>query len=455
MRVKRGVSLLEIIIVLAIFTIIGVTFLSYLSQSSKGMKFTDDYFKATVLSQKVLEDIMGEIAVNPYGLNALGIDKKETTFHEVVDGKSIFFSYVEDLVAPFGEIDPVKDGGISKSMQPVYDEVKKFRFNFLTKKLAESGDTEDRNIHRCSVKFAWNTDVGGGTLINSCDFFSPVTAKKIDLNNIKSIKNIDARIPEEVFLEPKKSISEIAALTGENVETILALGRISIVTKDFACSSFFADWKGKIQMLEKKLSTVSKLDYSSRYKYIKSIADAWYLISKNSFQIVICLQPSFDVLLTSGKFSNKTLQKFNAVGFQQNLFYYRLIYGYFIGSIEHAKYNYYKLLEKDIVKFKGEKFQMQVILKLLDLYRIIAILPNKASGMSDYKKFLKKVKLFSNFRIPSLYRIVLQEEELIKSKNKWLTTFPNLQLINTALYEKMPKILSFIKTKSESVITGN
>jgi len=206
MKQRKAMTLVEITIGFAILTAISAFFISFMTASSKEISFSSDHFNAVVLSQKISEDLLEEMALNPYGLETLGIDETIKSKHDVVDGSSVFFSFIEDRSEPWGLIEPAKDGMINSSMQPLYNSVKKFKFGVSGSRLAKSGDHEDRNLVACNVDFFWQTQTGKGAYNSSFDLFSPVSAKKVTLGVSLNEAEIDARIPAEVYMRPTQKL---------------------------------------------------------------------------------------------------------------------------------------------------------------------------------------------------------------------------------------------------------
>ena len=452
-RFKQGLTLVEIIVGLAIFSAVGAMFVSFIGSSSKEVKFSGDHFNAVVLSQKVSEDLLEEMAINPHGLDTLGIDSSKSNYQEVVDGSSVFFSFLEDRKAPWGKIEPTKDGMISPQVMPLYETVKKFKFNVSGNRLAHSGDHEDRNLLSCDIDFSWKTPTGSGDFNTSCLYFSPATPRKSDLGLAVNQADVDARIPQDVFHQPGKTVPELATDIGENVETILALGRISLVTRDFIQSAFYQKKKAEIGVLRDKLAVTPGIDLENQFELRKKIAKAWYELGQVCFQIVVYLEPHFAELQSQGKFGTGAGSGFNPMTFQQDLFHYRIIYEYFAGCIVQARFYFYSLLQSHLVEYKGGKTQIQILQRLMDIYRIVAILPTRPNGMSEYKAFLNRMKEYSDGRNPFLYRMITQELSFLDNKAQWLERFPNLKRIHGTINEKIPGILAFISKQTIQALT--
>jgi len=450
---RRAFTLVEIIIGFSILAGIALVYLLFVRSSSKEMQFSAEHLNAVVLSQKVAEDLIEELALNPYGFETLGVEGASTIEHEVVEGRSIFFSFIEDVRSPYGKIDANVDGAITQQMQPLYDSVDRFKFTVAGQRIAKTGDHEDRNLIQSDIVFKWKSQTGRGEFNTSMQMFSPVTVKKVDLGLAVDQAGIDARIPAEVFARPSKTVAEISADTGENVETILALGRISLVTRDFAASEYYLKRKNEIRQLALQLSNTPAIDLEKQYELRKTIAETWYDIARICFQIVAYLDPQFDILQTQGKFQTTTGTGFNPTTFQQDLMYYRIIYEYFSGSLLQARYYYNTLFKSDLMRYKGGKVQSQLTMKLFDLYRLAAILPTHTSGKMEYRQFLLRIKEFSEGRNPYLYRLATFERGLLDTPDEWLKRYANLKKLNHVIAVRVPVILDFIRTRTVSIIT--
>lgn len=453
MRKRHAFTLVEMTVGFAILAGIALIYLIFVRSSTKEMQFSADHLNAVVLSQKVAEDLIEELALNPYGFETLGVEGSSLAEHEVVEGRSIFFSFIEDTRPPYGKIDANLDGAITPQMQPLYDSVNKFKFSVAGNRMAKSGDHEDRNLMLSDIAFKWKTQTGKGEFNTSMLMFSPVTVKKIDLGLAVDEASIDARIPAQVFGRAGKTVAEISAATGENVEAILALGRIALVTRDFVVSEYYAKRKNEIRQLALRLQNTPAIDLEKQYELRKTIAETWYEMARICFQVVAYLEPQFEVLQSQGKFRVTTGSGFNATSFQQDLLYYHIIFEYFSGSLVQARYYYNTLLTSDLIRYKGGKVQTQLMMKLFDLYRLAAILPTHTTGKSELRQFLARVQEFAEGRNPYLYRLATFERGLLDTPDEWLKRYANLEKLNHIIAVRVPVILEFIKTSTVDMIT--
>lgn len=357
MKKRCAFTLVEVMVGFSILAGIALIYLVFVRSSTKEMQFSADHLNAAVLSQKVAEDLIEELALNPYGFETLGVDGSSMVEQEVVEGRSIFFSFIEDIKPPYGKIDVNVDGAITPQMQPLYDSVDKFKFSVAGNRMAKTGEHEDCNLIQSDIAFKWQTQTGKGEFNTLMQVFSPVTVKKVDLGLVVDQAGIDARIPAEVFARPSKTVAEISSETGENIDAILALGRISLITRDFAASEYYVKHKNEIRLLFSRLQDTPASDLERQYELRKTLAETWYGMAKICFQIVAYLESQFEVLQAQGKFTATTGAGFSSTSFQQDLLYYPIIFEYFSGSLIQARFYYNTLLVTDLIRYKGGKIQ--------------------------------------------------------------------------------------------------
>jgi hypothetical protein len=297
----RAVTLVEILVAVGLCALIGTTLLTFIRSGRKEVTFTSEHLQAVILSQKVSEDLIEELMINPYGIETLGVDTSSSGgWQDVTDGRSVFFSMVEDRRPPWGVIDPNVDGTLDPSMKPLYESIRRFRFRLAGERLAASGDSELRNLVNCGLTFQWPAQTGQGEAQTSLLLFSPAAPRKINLAYTVDEAAIDAQIPAALG-RAGASLAQIAADLGENVETLRALGRIALVLRGFVSSDYFRTQEEKIRQLRTELSRVPSIDLARQYEKRLEVAKAWYDLAKTCFQVVAYLVPQFDVLRQQGR----------------------------------------------------------------------------------------------------------------------------------------------------------
>ncbi|MBF0410149.1 MAG: hypothetical protein HQM10_22585 [Candidatus Riflebacteria bacterium] len=448
----RGVTLTEIMIGLAIFGAIGASFLAFMGFSTKDLQFSSDHFSAVVYSQKIMEDIKEEVAVNPNAFEALGIGETSSSYQNLIDAQSVFFSHLQDAKEPWGKIDPMVDGQISSEMKALYKSAKDFQFKVTAKPLADSGNTAERNLMNCNLEFKWETKTGKGKVTTNCLYFTPITPKLTDLSLLVDEAAIDARIPADFLNQPGRSLLELAAEKGVSFESLRALGRMAIITEDFVTSDFIDKRKKEVANLKAALDSTPSDKIDIIYDYRIKIAQSWYSLAKACYQIVAYLQPLFSVIQADITANHIGPNKIGLIRFQQSAYFFRVMYDYFVGSIIQARYHYYSLLEDKIAAYKGGRIQLQIMEKVFDLYRIAAVIPTRPQGMSEFKSFLSRMDEFADGRNPFLSRMIKQELVYLDTPQLWMKKFPNLERISKQVTEDIPGILNFISNTAEQAI---
>lgn len=449
---RKAYTLVEILIGFSVMAGIMITYLFFTQSSAKEMQHSSEHLNSVIFSQKVCEDLIEELALNPYGLETLGIEDSASHYQELIDGQSVFFSFFEDRRAPFGKIDTNTDGAIDETVQPLYDTARKYKLKVTGRRLADSGDVENRNLVEAQISVGWKSELGKGEFATSVHLFSPVTAKKGSLAAKIDLTSLDSRIPGEVFAKPGLTGAEISAQIGENVSAVNALGYITLVCRDFIGSELFARKKNRIKNLMARLNNARESDLEKQYKLRLDLAEAWYDIGKNCFQITAFLDPHFRTLEQNGSFANARGTGFNSIAIQQDLLNFPIIFEYFSDSMVQARYYYNSLLDRDLMRYKGGKVQMQLLNRLLHLYRIVAILPTRGGGAAEFKSFLERIKEASDGKNPYLYRLAVFERELFESRTEWLARNSNIERLDQILGQRIPEILSFVNYKSAEMV---
>ena len=111
------------------------------------------------------------------------------------------------------------------------------------------------------------------------------------------------------------------------------------------------------------------------------------------------------------------------------------------------------MLHPELMAYKGGKIQLQLIQKLVDIYRIIAIIPTRSGGMKEYRSFLSRISEVSEGRHPYLYRFAVFERSLLDQPDEWMKRYPNLKGISDVVVKRVPVILDFIKSTTVSMVT--
>lgn len=443
-----GFSLVEIIIAIGILALLATSVITFIKGLRTDIEYTSDNFFSTIISQKIIQDTIEEFSINPLAAQTLAINQVPNEYLEITDGSSIFFKYLEDRKPPWGIINPSVDGTLDNTYQPMYNQLKKFKYMIWAQQLSNKA-----NIAECNIKIKWQKDRGFAEVISKFHVFSPSKPKKVNLALVVDETQIDNQIPQIAFCLPNLSIPQIATRFQENVETITAWGRIAVILKQFFVSN---QYKSSIQTIincKNALANNSYTDLHSTYNNILATANAWYDHSKMLLHVMAYLLKQFQILQQNSRFENN-FNLINRTALIQDLGKFKILCKNLFGSLIQSRYYYYLLLEQSIVKYKGNKIQLLVILKLLDLYRICAIIPTRNNGIDELHNFLERIKKISCGTYPALHRLADSEIHLIRNRSLWLESFPNLKTLNENVFSKIPEICSFVENLRKKAIAS-
>ncbi|MBI3038338.1 hypothetical protein HYY75_04690 [bacterium] len=433
-------TLLELLISFFILLFVGLIYLTAIRSSAQEADFNEKHFAGILLSQKVIEDLMEETWLNPHGFSTLGVEGNNKSKFRIIDGESIFFTSLENRVPPWDSIDQ-SEGRIDREMSPLFEQVKDFGLSVRSNRMApETSPTEEKNLSRETVEFSWKGKDKGqaGNYSNEVILFSPVGRKP----------NTNTDVLEEVAWLSDATYSQILNSSGGSESFLKELGKIYFVSRKYLKSTFLTNSFSKTTKLKATIDSLSSGPSKTLYETHSQLALAWYEIARESFGVIRLLEPS--ISLVKDNFGDGTLGKTLAADkntYQGAFRDFRLIFEVFVGSLRQARAHYQFLLGGNLAQLKGGRIQYLVLLRLIDIYRILAIIPTYPEGLKEYKIFLKELNKFSNGRNPYLKRYVLQEIDFSQSQETLSSKYPNLEGLYD-IFEKIPDILGFIKSNT-------
>lgn len=447
---KHGMSLLEIMMGLTILAMVAALFFQTVRSSAKESAFSGNHFSALMLNQKVSEDIMEEYSLNPYAEETLGLSSVDAKNANLIDGGSIFFIALEDKRPPWGKIESASDGGITQALEPLYSQLRGFSLGTSTDTDYFTGfQAEKNNLKKVNIKMQWQNNLDRGRSEKIFFAFAPRDAKAF----ADPAANIDyAALGLENAV--KKLLPDGTDFSKPLTEIISSLDADKKVLFDFAsarllCDNFFNSpaLKGMVAEntnLTNKLGFVT--DRKQEFVLRTRIAKNWYEVARLSFDIVAATTKHMEDV-SSSPTSNDALKKMDPFKYQVSLKNIKIIYRYFLDAMITSRYFYSSLVTPAMADQSGSKKQLEIILRLLDIYRILSFAPGHSNGQGQYKQFLVRIKEMSAWRNQYLYRFADHESKLAQDQNLLVEKFPNLKPIKTILAEKIPKVFSFINSQ--------
>jgi hypothetical protein len=230
----------------------------------------------------------------------------------------------------------------------------------------------------------------------------------------------------------------IAAAQGDE-KAIFELGKVHLLCKGFMQSDYYRQTMQEISDLKKKLATTST---QALYATRVSLAARWYDLAKTCYRLAFYLEKSFARLMTHPAGLPGGVAGIDQSRLGQCMANFSIIYELFVGGLVQTRDNYLHLLEPAFAA-KGGKRQQQIILRLLDIYRILGINPNYPPGLGEYRGFIDRLRSFSEGKNPFMARFMDDERALVQDVKVLLARYPNLKNIHALLAERMPRVLEF------------
>ena len=431
MKNKSGFSLVEMMIGTVILALAIGGFVMGLRASRSEVEFSDKHLSTLVCSQKVVEDIDEELWLNARAFNTLGVTNTKIVSTPVVDDECIFFSDIE-FRAVEGS-DNIELQGIEKEQGQIYDQISDLNLTLKADRAApKNQDTAEANLYETDVLFSWGTTRQAKSEVNAV-FFSPVVPKKVD--PITSIPMTGSSELNQIIMNS----------TGGNPDALNNLAEMAKISGSFFDSDFY---KSRIEKINELREKSVNLPYPSRrlYDCHAEMAKLWIEMARANLQFLFLLEPSLSWFVAN---KNASLGSSLSGANQQNLKVIirdvSLLFSTFTASVRQAEANYRFLISEKMADYKGPRTQYHLIAQIIDLNRVIALLPNFPAGYKNYMLLIKYIKEFARNRNPSLERFVNSELEN-PGVEGMIKDLPNLQFLHEFFNMKIKPALDYMQS---------
>ncbi len=415
---KPGFSLVEVLVVLFIFALIGTMFISIVRSASRESDFGAEHFAALQVSQKVFEDCAQEIAVNPYGLDFLGNSPQGKPV-TVNDGNSPLFVLIEDRNPRDGKIDP---SGINPAMVPIYDQMRGFTLDLKT---VRGVAANDKGLCHSEAFIQWPAKTGKGIYSSETDFASLVSEKIIApvVRPIDDQAAFEKAVGRSFYFDQVTPLAQLIAADHGDKDVVLAMGRVLFLSRTLRVN-FLKQMDEKISTLETEIS--GKPDGFDKVRLLKNLEDCCFETGRASFHLLFQMKEDLAFILRNyreekvGTYLWQDPERREGwlselIGIWQSFFW----------SMKKVKWAGERLLAKELVPFQDLLSIHRTVLKLVDLYKIFYIIPDSPLQRTDFR-FFEFLKSSSTARNPCLERFVGQEEGFV-SRDQLLEKYPNLR----------------------------
>ncbi|MGM0599978.1 MAG: PilW family protein [Candidatus Rifleibacteriota bacterium] len=434
MNKMTGFTLIEVMIGVLIVSLVIGGFIMGMRAFRSQIEFGDKHISTLVCSQKVIEDLNEELWINPKAFDTLGISNSKRVLTPIVRDESPFFSDLEFKLE--GKGNSAKLTGIDDKQTQLYSQVEDLNLDIGASRVKpKTANAIESNLYNSEIIFKWGKHRNkAGSEICSL-FFSPVTPKNISLSDISDIGLDDT------------AYSKILTSPGGYSDVLANLADIYRFSRAFLNSDFYKTTFAEIKELRNKSAGLS---YPSRalYECHKRMGNLWLDVARRSLQFLFALEPSLN-LFVSG-YSTGTLgadfSGENAWQLQSILTDVCVVYSTFLSSLKNAEANFRFLVSEKMASYKGVRVQYFLLAQVIDLNRVLAILPNYSAGFSRYMGFLASLEKFSKGRTPSLERLINQEKTNSTSAEKLAQNYPNLKLLSDFLNNKLYPAMQFIQS---------
>ncbi|KAF1079132.1 MAG: hypothetical protein GQF41_4566 [Candidatus Rifleibacterium amylolyticum] len=431
MKNKSGFSLVEMMIGTVILALAIGGFVMGLRASRSEVEFSDKHLSTLVCSQKVVEDIDEELWLNARAFNTLGVTNTKIVSTPVVDDECIFFSDIE-FRAVEGS-DNIELQGIEKEQGQIYDQISDLNLTLKADRAApKNQNTAEANLYETDVLFSWGTTRQAKSEVTAV-FFSPVVPKKVD--PITSIPMTGSSELNQIIMNS----------TGGNPDALNNLAEMAKISGSFFDSDFY---KSRIEKINELREKSVNLPYPSRrlYDCHAEMAKLWIEMARANLQFLFLLEPSLSWFVAN---KNASLGSSLSGANQQNLKLIirdvSLLFSTFTASVRQAEANYRFLISEKMADYKGPRTQYHLIAQIIDLNRVIALLPNFPAGYKNYMLLIKYIKEFARNRNPSLERFVNSELEN-PGVEGMIKDLPNLQFLHEFFNMKIKPALDYMQS---------
>lgn len=445
-RAKTGFTLVELVIAFLILMTIGSAVLIAIKSSSQESKFINEQFSASLLSRKVVEDVMSEVEINPWAAESMIFSQAK-----MVDGELHFFSNLEDTSQPYFQLE-YGEGNINNNQQPLYSLLESFRISLST-------DLTDSQISSAKINLNWKSAISKGRLKTDFHFPNYTQQKIIDFPFESPPEELEKYICGYLYATQTQPISTLLnnPTIGGHAKTIEALGQIGLMSSRFFASDLYTDTVEELKKLEQEKETLLAAHFIDTNKLdtcLSKLVEKRYSLAKTSFQIFVFIEPFFKTLKQNYNQASLGIHYQETILLKTVMQNVKKLGDFFTLSIWLTITDLQNYFNPQISDKLSSLKMFKTSMKMINLARIMSIssIYKKLgkNGKADYLKLLKHLAAGFKGRFPALERLIAQEISLQNNPEK---AFSSNQSLNS-VYEylkpggKFDAVLQFIKEKN-------
>ncbi len=383
MRRASGFTLLELAIGFGILALLGVTFLQVMRGSSQRLAFNANTFAAIHISSKVMADLVEESRVNGTFLQTLESDPDTTRRDDVVEGRSFYFRFLHDRFPPFGRLDPVPDGGITRSLKSSYENLDQYKVVVEPARLGNPDKPGfQRHLAETMVLVDWKESGGLERQYSiTARIPSPVGPRPVEDVRLIDEGLLPGRIVAVLFPGRAGSIVQAAAVAGADPGMASNVGRVLVVTNDLQAA---------LSSLSREVAERKKLFKSLLKAPSPELVDTAISIARNHetaasliYQVLSALGPALKEIREGA--DPRTLQGIPLVPFRDALRNVQSLAAEFSNRVGQAGSQFDFLLQDGMLPFISARERDYACMKALEALRLqVALETLPGSTLQDF-----------------------------------------------------------------------
>lgn len=228
MKKTKALSLIEVIVGMSIFTVVGLAVLGAIQQSAREIRTTSDHTIAMLLTQKVVDELLQDNLDSPFFADELAmITSRSGPLRDLYP----FFHVIEDSAAPYGRLDSTSDLGIDPGDPDLYRLYGKVELAIRQEELPLAGTSAAR-VQKIEVMLKWPGF--DGKLRESkqeLNLLMPPANRPASISEM-SIDDLDGMIRTAFYPGASGSLDSLASANGSDLDTVRRIGRVVVLMRE-------------------------------------------------------------------------------------------------------------------------------------------------------------------------------------------------------------------------------